>query len=105
MTAWSPGAEALSPFDEEGELKDDIPQELASFLQQFDVQKVFKVNIKKWNNENYAGRPTNPLPTFEGVIPTNEAVVGACGPAYYGFEVQWTPKDGKPRSEIYKIAL
>lgn len=104
MPAWTPDAEGYAPFDDEGELRDDIPPDLANFIQRFDVQKAFTIEIKKWNNEGYQGRPST-VGRMEGVVPTYESIVAMNGPGYYGFDTTWTPKGGKPRNEVLKVAL
>lgn len=104
MTVWTPGDEAYAPFDEEGEVRDDIPQDLLEFIQRFDIQKQFTVEIKKWNNEGYQGRPST-VGRLEAVVPTYESVVAMNGPGHYGFDTSWTPKGGKARNAVFKVSL
>lgn len=104
MPAWSPEMEVSSPFGEDGELKDDLPSEIADFLQRCDVSKTFVLEVKRWNNEAYAGRPTIAA-RLEGVIPDYDSIVRVNGPAWYGLDLRWTPKGGKPRNELLKVAL
>jgi hypothetical protein len=104
MPAWTPDAEGFAPYDEDGELRDDIPPDLAGFIQRFDIQKQFTIEIKKWNNEGYQGRPST-VGRMEAVVPTYESIVALNGPGHYGFDTTWTPKGGKPRNEVFKVSL
>jgi hypothetical protein len=104
MPAWTPASEAFAPYDEDGELREDIPQDLAAFLQRFEVSKNFTIELKKWTNEGYQGRP-NIAATYEGTVPTYEGIVCLHGPGYFGLDTTWTPKGGKVRNEIFKVPL
>jgi len=105
MPAWTPETEGFAPFDEDdGELREDLPSELANFIKTFDIQKKFVIEIKQWNNEAYSGRPKL-VSRLEGIVPDYNSVVRLNGPGYYGFDTTWTPKGGKPRTEMLKVAL
>jgi hypothetical protein len=105
MPAWTPENEGLTPFDENDDIKSELPPDFIDFINQFNLPKVFSISIKKWSNENYTGRPTN-HGQMEGMVPEYESVVGRHGPGHYGFQTSWTPsKGGKPRTEIFKVNL
>lgn len=104
MPAWTPETEGFAPFDDEDELKEDLPSELANFIKTFDIQKKFLIEIKLWGNEAYSGRPKL-VSRMEGMVPDYNSVVRLNGPGYYGFDTTWTPKGGKPRTEMLKVAL
>lgn len=104
MPAWTPEMEAESPFNEAGDIRDDLPPDVADFLNRCDISKVFTLEVKRWSNEAYAGRPTIAA-RLEGVIPDYDSIVRVNGPAYYGLELSWTPKGGKPRKELLKVPL
>lgn len=104
MPAWTPETEGFAPFDDEDELKEDLPSELANFIKTFDIQKKFLIEIKLWKNEAYSGRPAL-VARMEGMVPDYNSVVRLNGPGYYGFDTTWTPKGGKPRTEMLKVAL
>lgn len=104
MAAWTPDQEEFTPFDDEGELKEGLPNELNEFLAKFDVSKNFTMDLKKWNNEGRQGRAAL-VGQYEAVVPTFDAVVRMHGTGWYGFDIAWTPKGGKRRSEVHKIDL
>lgn len=104
MPAWTPDLEGLAPFDDDDELKDAVKPEFANFLAKFEIRGSFSIEVKKWKNENYAGRPIL-AGTMDGVVPIYESVVAINGPGFYGFDTTWTPKGGKPRTEMLKVAL
>lgn len=105
MPAWTPEMEGLAPFeDDDDELRADLPSELAAFLQQFEIGRVFTIEIKKWNNEAYSGRPAL-VGRLEGLVPDYTSVVKINGPGYYGFDTTWAPKGGKPQTKMLKVAL
>ncbi len=104
MPAWTPETEGFAPFDDEDELKEDLPSELANFIKTFDIHKKFVIEIKLWKNEAYSGRPAL-VARIEGMVPDYNSVVRLNGPGYYGFDTTWTPKGGKPRTEMLKVAL
>jgi hypothetical protein len=104
MPAWTPGQDEFSPFDEEGELKEDIPQELAKFLDEFSVTQNFSIAIHKYKGENYTGLPQT-CGICQGTVPSFEGLVRTYGPGYYALKTTWTPKGGKPRTETFKVGL
>lgn len=105
MPAWTPEMEGVAPFeDDEDELRADLPSELASFLQQFDIGRTFTIEIKKWNNEAYSGRPSL-VGRLEGLVPDYTSVVKVNGPGWYGFDTTWAPKGGKPQTKMLKVSL
>jgi hypothetical protein len=104
MPVWTPETEGFAPFDEDDELREDLPSELANFIKSFDIQKKFLIEIKLWKNEAYSGRPAL-VARMEGMVPDYNSVVRLNGPGYYGFDTTWTPKGGKPRTEMLKVAL
>lgn len=104
MPAWTPETEGFAPFDDEDEIKADLPPELAQFIQTFSIGKQFTIEIKKWKNENYSGRPAL-VSRMEGMVPDYNSVVRLNGPGYYGFDTTWIPKGGKVRTEMLKVAL
>lgn len=104
MPAWTPEIEGLAPYDDEDELRADLPSELAAFIQRFDIKNQFTIEIKQWTNEAYAGRPKL-VGRLEGMVPDYSAVVRMNGPGYYGFDTTWIPKGGKARTEILKVSL
>ncbi len=104
MPAWTPETEGFAPFDDDDELREDLPSELANFIKSFDIQKKFLIEIKLWSNEAYSGRPKL-VSRMEGMVPDYNSVVRLNGPGYYGFDTTWTPKGGKPRTEMLKVAL
>jgi hypothetical protein len=104
MPVWTPETEGFAPFDDDDELREDLPSELANFIKSFDIQKKFLIEIKLWKNEAYSGRPAL-VARMEGMVPDYNSVVRLNGPGYYGFDTTWTPKGGKPRTEMLKVAL
>jgi len=104
MPAWTPGEDEFSPFDEEGELKEDIPQDLAKFLDEFSVTQNFSITIHLYKGENYTGVPKT-CGTCQGTVPNFDGLVRAYGPGFYALKTSWTPKGGKARSEVFKVAL
>lgn len=103
MSAWT-GDEAFSPFDEAGEMKDDLPADLVNFIEKFDISKRFTVEILKFENQDFAGNPAN-LGMCEQVIPSYESLVKLHGIGYYGLKCCWTPRGGRPKSEILRVSL
>lgn len=105
MPAWTPDMEGLAPFeDEDDEIRSDLPSELAMFLQQNEIGRTFTIDVKKWNNEAYAGRPSL-VGRLEGLVPDFTSVVRINGPGYYGFDTTWQVKGGKPQTKMLKVAL
>ncbi len=105
MPAWTPEIEGIAPFEEdEEELRADLPSELAMFLQQHEIGRTFTIDIKKWNNEAYSGRPSN-VGRLEGMVPDFDSVVKINGPGFYGFDTTWIPKGGKPQTKTLRVAL
>lgn len=107
MATWEPGSdtETYSPFKDDGELRDDIPAELGEFIDRHSVEGKFTIEILKYRDEGFGGKPTSPMPIYDCSVPTYEHVVGMCGPGWYGFLCKWVPKGGKARKETMQIAL
>lgn len=105
MPAWTPEMEGLAPFDEDGEeLNPELPSELMMFMQQNDIGRNFTIDVKKWNNATYSGRPAL-CGRMEGMVPDFESVVKINGPAWYGFDATWVPKGGKPVTKSLRVDL
>lgn len=105
MPAWTPDNEGFSPFDEDDNIKSELPPDFVDFINQFNLPKAFTISIKKWTNENYVGRPTN-HGQMEGMVPDYNSIVARHGPGHYGFQTSWTPDKGtKARTEIFKVNL
>jgi hypothetical protein len=105
MPAWTPETEGFAPFeDDDDELRADLPSELAAFLQQFEIGRTFTIEIKKWNNEAYSGRPSL-VGRLEGLVPDYTSVVKVNGPGFYGFDTTWVPKGGKAQTKMLKVSL
>jgi hypothetical protein len=107
MPVWN--GETVAPFrkgesDDEFEINDSIPRELSEFLQTNNITKLFKVNLKKYANENYMGRP-HTLGDFDGVVPTYLGIVSTHGPGYYSVDCEWKDEKGKTQNENVKLVL
>jgi hypothetical protein len=104
MPAWTPGTDEFAPFDEDGELKEEIPQELAKFLDEFSITQNFSISINLYKGENYTGFPKM-CGTCQGTVPSMDGLVRNYGPGFYALKTSWIPKGGKGRTETYKVAL
>jgi hypothetical protein len=103
MPAWTPD-ESFGAFDESGELREDLPQDLADFFVANDVAKNFTVEVLKYDDSTFSGLPVG-CGECINIIPTKDAVVKQSGTGYYAYKVSWKGKRKAGENQLYKFIL